>query len=79
MCGYLSLPGNLLARASDPTIGLSLSPGPFGRELKELGERAYVCVAGPVSYVGCGADGKAICTDYSFDYRITVRKLLTPS
>jgi hypothetical protein len=79
VCGYLSLPGNLLARSNDPNTGLSLTPGPYGKKLKELAEHAYVCVAGPVSYIGCATDAKVVCTDHAFDYRITVRKLLSPS
>jgi hypothetical protein len=56
-----------------------MAAGPFARQLKQLGERAHVCVAGPISYVGCASDAKVVCTDNAFDYRITVLKLLSPS
>lgn len=76
VCGYLDIPGNLHARADGGDGGLNLNPGPFGRQLYEMGQGSRVCVFGPIAYEGCATDPNVICTDYAHDYTITVRKVL---
>lgn len=76
VCGYRDVPGNLLARRNSTAVGLNLAPGSFGPRLKQMGQRSHVCVAGPIAYAGCATDPNIICTDYAFDYTVTVRRIL---
>lgn len=59
-------------------MGLNVNPGPFARDLKELGQRAPVCLGGALKYAGCASDPKVVCVDYAFDYTIEVKTVCNP-
>lgn len=73
MYGYLDGP-NLLAKRQDVNVGLSLIKSANSAYIDRAGNWPRVCVAGPVSYMGCGSDPNIICTDAAFDYAVTVRE-----
>jgi hypothetical protein len=76
VCGYLIGPANILQRRNDVNVGLSIDGGAQARELAQPGERAEVCLAGRISYIGCDTDPQIICTDAAFDYMIHVIEIL---
>ena len=76
VCGYLIGPANILQRRNDVNVGLSIDGGVHARELAQLAERAPVCLAGIISYIGCDTDPKVICTDAAFDYMMHVAEIL---